>query len=47
MEQNIFSHKSSKFISHLDQLKNTVNILVVLLGLNRGNLMECQVKKKY
>ena len=47
MEQNIFIHKYSKFISHLDQLKNTVNILVTLLGLNRENLMECQVRKKY
>ena len=26
------------------QLKHTLNILVALLGLNRGNVMECQKK---
>ena len=33
MEQNILS-----------QLKNALNILLALLGLNRGNLMEYQKK---
>ena len=27
---------------YLNQLKNTLNILLDLLGLNYGNLMECQ-----
>ena len=40
MEQNIFVQKYFKIIYCLYQLKNTLNILLALLGLNRGNLME-------
>ena len=43
MAQNI-SQKYYKIISYLQQLKNTLNILVALLKLIRGNLMEFQKK---
>ena len=44
MEQVVFLQEYFKIISHLNQLKNTLNILLALLGLIRGNLMECQKK---
>ena len=44
MEQNIFPQEYFKIIYYLYQPKNTLNILVALLGFNRGNLMECQKK---
>ena len=44
MEQNIFLQEYFKIIYYLYQLKNTLNILVALLGLKRENLMECQKK---
>ena len=42
MEQNIFLEEYFKIIQYLYNLKNALNILVALLGLNSGNLMECQ-----
>ena len=45
MEQNIFLQEYFKIIKFLYQLIITLNILVALLGLNRGNLTECQKKK--
>ena len=42
MEQNIFLEEYFKIIKYLYNLKNALNILVALLGLNSGNLMECQ-----
>ena len=44
MEQNIFLQEYFKIISYLCQLKSPLNFLVALLGLIRGNLMECQKK---
>ena len=44
MEQNIFLQEYFKIIWYLHQLKNTLNILVALLGFIHGNLMECQKK---
>ena len=44
MEQNVFLQEYFKIIWYLYQLKNTLNILLAPLGLNRGNLMECQKK---
>ena len=44
MEQNFFLEEYLKFIKHLYQLKNTLNILVAVLGLIRENLMESQRK---
>ena len=38
MEQNIFIKEYFKIIWYLYQLKNTLNILVAVLGLNCGNL---------
>ena len=40
--KNIFLQQYFKIIYYLYQLKNTLNILVPLLGLIHGNLMECQ-----
>ena len=43
MEQNIFLQEYSKLFTIIyASQKNTLNILVVLFGLIRGNLMECQ-----
>ena len=42
MEKNIFLQEYFKIIWYLYQLKNTLNILVALLELIRGNLMEFQ-----
>ena len=42
MKQNIFLLGYFKIIYYLYQLKNTLNVLVPLPGLTRGNLMECQ-----
>ena len=44
MEQNKFLEEYFKIIQYLYQLKNTLNILVELLGSIRGNLMEFQKK---
>ena len=44
MEQNIFLQEYFKIIQYLFLLKHKLNILLSLLGLNRGNLMECQKK---
>ena len=44
MEQNIFLQQYFKIIWYLYQLKNTLNTLVALLGLNRGNLIKYQQK---
>ena len=41
---NIFLQEYFKTIYNLYQLKNTLNILVALLGLFRGKLMDCQKK---
>ena len=40
MAQNISIQEYYKIILHLYQLKNTLNILVALLGFIRGNLMD-------
>ena len=40
MKENVFIYEYFKIIWYLHQLKNTLNILVALLGLTRGNLME-------
>ena len=40
MKQNIFLYEYLKIILHLYQLKNSINILLALLGMNRENLME-------
>ena len=42
MEQNVAFQKYFKIIEYLLQLKNTLNILLALLGLIRRNLMECK-----
>ena len=39
-----FFHGYFKIILYLYQLKNALNILVALLGLNCRSLMECQKK---
>ena len=44
MEQNTFRQEYFKIIQYLYQLKNTLNNLVALLGLNHENLMEYQKK---
>ena len=44
MEQNISDQEYLKIIEYLYKLKNTLNILVALLGLIRGNLMQFQKK---
>ena len=44
MQQNIFLQEYFKITEYLNPLKNTLNILVALLGFLRGNLMECQKK---
>ena len=44
MGQNIFLQEDFKISQYLYQLKNTINILVAVLELFRGNLMECQKK---
>ena len=44
MEQNNFLQEYFKIIKYLYQIKNTLNILLALLGLNRGNLMKFQKK---
>ena len=44
MVQNIFLQEYFKIIYYLYQLKNTLNFLVVLLGLICENLMECKKK---
>ena len=44
MEQNIFLEEYFKIILYLYKLKSALNILVVLPGLIRGNLMECWKK---
>ena len=44
MEQNVFLQEYFKFVEHLYQLKNILNILVTLLGLIRGNLTKYQQK---
>ena len=44
MEQNVFLLEYFKIVLYLYHLKGTLNILVALLRLNRGNLMECQKK---
>ena len=44
MEQNIFLQEYFKIIKYLYQLKNTLNVLLALLGLIRGNPVECQKK---
>ena len=45
MEQNISIQDYYKLVLHSYQLKNTSNILVVLLEFIRGNLIECQKKE--
>ena len=40
MKQNIFLYKYLKIILYLYQLKNSINILLALLEMNRENLME-------
>ena len=45
IEQNIFLQEKRKIVYYLYQLKNTLNILVAVFGLIRGNLMECRKKK--
>ena len=40
MKQNIFLYEYLKIILYLYQLKNSINILLALLGMNRENLME-------
>ena len=40
MEENIFLQEYFKIIYDLYQLKNTLNILVALLQLIRGNIMK-------
>ena len=42
--RNIFLYKYFKIIYYLCQLKDTLNILLAVHGLNRGNLMEFQEK---
>ena len=44
MEQHAFPQEWFKIILYLSQLKNTLNILVALLRLIRGNLIKCQKK---
>ena len=44
MEQIIFFQEYFEINKYLYQLKNTLNILVALIELIRGNLMECQKK---
>ena len=44
MEQNMFLQECFKITQYFDQLKNTLNILVALLGLICRNLMDCQKK---
>ena len=44
MEQNVSLQEYLKIIYYLYQLKNTLHILVALLGLILENLMECQKK---
>ena len=44
MEQNNFLQEYFKIIKYLYQIKNTLNILLALLGLNCGNLMKFQKK---
>ena len=45
MEKNIFLLEYFKIIYYLYQLKVTLNNLVAVLGLNQGNLMECQTEE--
>ena len=40
MKQNIFLYEYLKIILYLYQLKNSINILLALLGMNRENIME-------
>ena len=40
MKQNIFLYEYLKIILYLYQLKNSINILLALLEMNRENLME-------
>ena len=44
MEQHVFPQDYYKIILYLSQLKKALNILMALLGLIRGNLIECQKK---
>ena len=44
MDRNNFFQECFKIIDYLYQPKNTLNILVALLELIRGNLMEFQKK---
>ena len=44
MEQNIFLQEYFKIVWYLYQLKNTLNILLALIELNRVNLLESQKK---
>ena len=44
MAQNIFLQEYFKIIQYLQQLRNTLNILVALLKLIRENIMEYQKK---
>ena len=41
MEQNIFFEEYFCIIKYLYQLKNTLNILVALLGMIHENQIEC------
>ena len=44
MKRNIFLYEYFKIIYFFLPAKNILNILVAVLGLNRGNLIECQKK---
>ena len=44
MEQKNFLQECFEIIYYLYQLKNTLNVLVALPGLNSGNVMEFQKK---
>ena len=44
MKRDAFLQEYFKSIQYLCELKNTLNILVGLLELNRGNLIEYQIK---
>ena len=43
MDQNIFLGIFQNYLIFIPA-KNTLNVLVSLLGLNRGNLIQCQKK---